>query len=40
MPEPENPDLIEPGMIIDIPSIKSETRQGMWDSTKDYSTVR
>jgi len=30
MPEPGNPDLIEPGMVLDIPSIEGETRQGMW----------
>jgi hypothetical protein len=30
MPEPANPNLIEPGMVLDIPSIKGETRQGMW----------
>jgi len=30
MPEPANPDLIEPGMVLDIPSVQGETRQGMW----------
>jgi len=30
MPEPGNPNLIEPGMVLDIPSIEGETRQGMW----------
>lgn len=30
MPEPANPDLINPGMVLDIPSIQGETRQGMW----------
>jgi nucleoid-associated protein YgaU len=30
MPDPNNPDLIEPGMVIDIPSVKGETREGMW----------
>jgi hypothetical protein len=30
MPEPANPNLIVPGMVLDIPSIKGETRQGMW----------
>jgi len=30
MPEPGNPDLIEPGMVLEIPSIQGETRQGMW----------
>jgi hypothetical protein len=36
LPEPNNPDLIRPGMILDIPSIGSETRQGMWDQSKTY----
>ncbi|MDR0623809.1 MAG: LysM peptidoglycan-binding domain-containing protein [Treponema sp.] len=39
MPEPDNPDLIHPGMILDIPSIKGEVRQGMWDSGKTYSPL-
>jgi nucleoid-associated protein YgaU len=30
LPQPDNADLIEPGMVLDIPSIKGETRQGMW----------
>jgi hypothetical protein len=30
MPDPDNPNLIEPGMVIDIPSVKGESRQGMW----------
>jgi len=34
MPEPGNPDLIEPGMVLDIPSIKGETRQGMWTPSR------
>jgi nucleoid-associated protein YgaU len=36
LPEPNNPDLIEPGMVLDIPSIKGEARQGMWDSGRTY----
>jgi len=34
-----NPDIIEPGMVIDIPSIKGETRQGMWDPNKTYLPI-
>jgi len=30
MPDANNPDLIEPGMVIDIPSIRGEAREGMW----------
>ena len=40
MPKPNDPDLIEPGMVLDIPSIRGETRQGMWDAGKTYPTVK
>lgn len=30
MPEPDNPSLIVPGQILKIPSIKGETRSGMY----------
>jgi hypothetical protein len=40
MPQPDNPDLIHPNMILDIPSIKGETRSGMWDASKNYSPLR
>jgi HEPN domain-containing protein len=36
MPEPNNPNLIEPGMILEIPSISGEIRQGMWDPNRSY----
>jgi nucleoid-associated protein YgaU len=36
LPEPDNPNLIEPGMVLDIPSDKGETRQGMWESGRAY----
>ena len=36
MPQPGNPDLIHPGMILDIPSIRGETRQGMWEEGRVY----
>jgi nucleoid-associated protein YgaU len=36
LPQPDNPDLIHPGMILDIPSIKGETREGMWDAARSY----
>jgi nucleoid-associated protein YgaU len=31
LPDPDNPNLIEPGTIIDIPSIRGEVRRGMWE---------
>jgi hypothetical protein len=39
MPQPDNPDLIHPGMVLDIPSLEGEARQGMWDSGKTYSPL-
>jgi hypothetical protein len=39
MPEPDNPDLIHPGMVLDIPSLNGEERQGMWDSGRTYSPL-
>ena len=39
MPQANNPDLIEPGMVLDIPSIKGEVRQGTWDSVKTYPPI-
>lgn len=40
MPQPDNPDLIHPGMILDIPSIRGETREGMWDAGRNYVPLR
>jgi nucleoid-associated protein YgaU len=37
---PDNPDLIHSGMVLDIPSINGEVRQGMWDSSKNYDPLR
>jgi hypothetical protein len=39
MPQPDNPDLIHPGMVLDIPSLNGEVRQGMWDSGAAYSPL-
>jgi len=36
MPQPGNPDLIHPGMVLNIPSIRGETRQGMWQAGVEY----
>lgn len=30
LPQPNNPDLILPGMVMEIPSIKGEIRSGTW----------
>ena len=36
MPDPDNPNLIKPGMILQIPAIKGETRGGLWDENISY----
>jgi tetratricopeptide (TPR) repeat protein len=36
MPDPNNANLIHPGMVLDIPSISGEVRQGMWESGVSY----
>ena len=37
--DPNNPDLIEPGMVLSIPSLKDEVRQGAWDENKAYEPI-
>jgi hypothetical protein len=39
IPNPDNPDLIEPGMVMDIPSIRGEERQGLWNEEETYPTL-
>ena len=39
LPNPNNPNLIEPGIVLDIPSLKGETRQGAWAEGKTYPPV-
>ncbi|MDR0312925.1 MAG: LysM peptidoglycan-binding domain-containing protein, partial [Treponema sp.] len=36
LPQPDNPDLIHPGMVLDIPSIGGEVREGMYDASRAY----
>ena len=38
MPCPSDPNLILPGMKMEIPSISGELRDGTYDSKKDYET--
>jgi nucleoid-associated protein YgaU len=40
LPDPNNPDNLEPGIVLDIPSIKGEVRQGAWESGKSYEPIR
>jgi hypothetical protein len=39
LPDPDNPDLIHPGMVLDIPSINGELRQGMWEAAQTYQPL-
>jgi nucleoid-associated protein YgaU len=39
LPDPNNPDIVEPGTVIDIPSLNGEKRSGFWDSSKAYSPL-
>ena len=36
LPNPDDPNIIEPGMVLDIPSVQGETREGAWDPNKNY----
>jgi hypothetical protein len=36
IPEPDNPDLIQPGIVLKIPSLAGEKREGTWDPDTTY----
>ena len=36
LPKPENPNLILPGMVMEIPSISGEYRDGYWSPDEEY----
>jgi len=38
--DPNNPNVIEPGIVLDIPSLKGEVRQGAWDGNKTYKPLQ
>ncbi|MBQ0167605.1 MAG: hypothetical protein KBT02_10920 [Treponema sp.] len=40
LPNPNNPDIIEEGMILEIPSIKGEVREGTYDPKKTYDPIK
>ena len=40
LPDPNNPNLVDPGTVLVIPSIKGETRRGEWVSGKTYEPLR
>ena len=37
--DPNNPNLIYPGQVLQIPSIKGEEREGAWDPSKTYTPL-
>jgi len=39
MPDPKNPDLIEPGMVLTIPPLAGETREGDYVEGVEYPTM-
>ena len=39
LPQPDNPNRLEPGTVLDIPSIRGELRQGAWDPNTTYSPL-
>jgi len=40
LPDPNNPNVIEPGIVLDIPSLKGELREGAWDANKTYKPLQ
>jgi nucleoid-associated protein YgaU len=39
LPNPRNPNLIEPGTVLDIPSIQGELRRGLWEEGREYPAL-
>ena len=37
LPRPDNPNILEPGIVLDIPNIGKEKREGMWDPNRNYT---
>ena len=40
MPQKDNPNLINPGMVLAIPSIGGESRMGIWEDGREYPAIR
>jgi nucleoid-associated protein YgaU len=40
IPNPKNPDLIEEGMVMDIPSVNGEERNGHWSPDAVYAPLK
>ena len=39
LPDPNNPNWIEPGIVLDIPSLKGEAREGAWSEGTTYRPI-
>ena len=39
LPDPDNPHVIWPGTILEIPSLRGEVREGRYDHSIDYGSV-
>ena len=39
LPDPNNPDWVEPGIILTIPSLRGENRDGMYDPAVTYEKL-
>jgi nucleoid-associated protein YgaU len=40
LPDPNNPNIIEPGIVLDIPSVQGESREGLWDANQSYPPLK
>jgi len=40
LPKPSNPDLMEPDMVVAIPSLKGEYREGTYDPAVKYESFK
>jgi hypothetical protein len=40
LPDPNNPNIIEPGIVLDIPSAQGESRSGLWDANRTYPPLK
>ncbi len=38
--DPENPNLLHPGTVLEIPSAKGETREGSFDPSVSYDPIQ
>lgn len=39
LPDPKNPNWVEPGIILTIPNLNGEKREGLYDHSKSYKSL-